>query len=506
MSTLVIRKLVGISFVVLYVLFGIPLWYKLTTIYRAPLPNAYIESLHSNKFQDIHISIPVYVRSSTYKFPDVHDAIQVQVNHLLNSKKQHIPWSLEILPIVDLPSETDHTNYHLVDLILDQTVGFTIAPDKKETVVYFDDESVVSNDLPYYVAQTLVEHTFSMELDAFAKEDISSNGNNNVAINYSPNIHLSLTLLDGDGTPIDWQIDSTLKAQLTPFRKFFSSMVNFTVDSSVINFNDLNLHSLGNSNTSNWNDLSHIIDLSDLSSMTYYSENVALNLAIVFPGNETNPQGLDFIKGTNNPSDLNDNWQSYTVPQWGVLIINKYPLKPNTVLDEVYLTPIMHKFMADLFYLLGMTTSSSEELLAPYVAIDSFKRVVILQNLAKAVDSLWSLVKLTERFQQMTIPKTVLEDVTKALETRLNIIEILNNVTKGSENDWNEALRLSNELVKFAEEAFFNGEMLQQNFFPQEHKLAVYLPLLGPLSVVVFFGLLTVMKEVEDTLDEKKTK
>ena len=85
-----LRKYVGLCFLACYFLLGVPLWYKLTNIYRAPLPVEYIKSLHENKFQDVHLVIPVYIKSDTYRFPDIHNAVQIQVNHLLNSKKQYV--------------------------------------------------------------------------------------------------------------------------------------------------------------------------------------------------------------------------------------------------------------------------------------------------------------------------------------------------------------------------------------------------------------------------------
>ncbi|QID83746.1 GPI transamidase component [Saccharomyces pastorianus] len=501
MSNANLRKWVGFCFIAIYLFVGVPLWYKLTTVYRASLPINYIESLQNDKFQDIHLVIPVYVKSDTYRFPDIHDAVQVQVNHLLNSKEQRVPWSLQILPYNETVQklEDKDNQFHVVTLMLDEFIGYTSAYDTKETVVYYDDAAVLSNDLPFFVAQTLVEHTFQLEWTHLNKtnEDVSTN--NQVAISYDPNIHLSITLLSGDGSPVAWEIEPTLTDYFSPFRKFLSPLVNFTVDSSIVYHNDLNLHSLnGSSANVTWFDLSHTIDLSELSSMTYYPEDSALNLAIVFPSVSSTPNGLAFVNGTQIANSVIAlDWNSYLVPQWGVIIINKNPLQPNSVISEDYLEPMMYRFSTDIFQLLGLT-EGSQELLSPYITIDSFKRLTILQNLDKAIETLWSLVKLTQQFQGMSIPREVSDNVVEALDLRLEIIDLLNGPEKGGDIVWNNALRLSNELVKLCEKAFFNGEMVQQNFFPQEHMIAVYLPLLGPISAVLFFGFYNVMKEKND--------
>ena len=45
-----------------------------------------------------------------------------------------------------------------------------------------------------------------------------------------------------------------------------------------------------------------------------------------------------------------------------------------------------------------------------------------------------------------------------------------------------------------AEKAFFEKSMVGQLYFPDEHKIAVYLPLLGPVGVPLVMGLLNEIK------------
>lgn len=495
MSTLGLRKAVAIWFFAVYVFVGVPLWYKLTTIYRAPLPIEHIRSMHENPHTDLHLVIPVYVKSDTYNFPDVHDAIQVQVNELLKSKKGPLTWSLQVLPFESWVSEESD---YVVTLALDNFIGYTIPYDSKETIVFFNDESVVANDIPFFVAQTLIEHTFGLEWQHFSEsKDVIKETNNNMAISYTPNVHLSISLLTGDGRPVAWDIVPTLEQYFTPLRRFISPLVNFTVDTGIVYYNDLKLGSLSGSDTASWQDLSHTVDLSELSSMNYYSERTVLNLAIVFPGHSAG--NLSFINSTSK-----HDWQSFLVPQWGVLVINKSPLPDSTRLTKDYLTPIIYKFSRELFQLLGLATQAAD-LSTPYVTIDSFKRLMIIRNLDESTETLWSLVKLVEQFPQMAVPEEVLVNVRKALDLRLQVAELINDPFKGGDAVWNQALLLSNELFRVCEDAFFHKEMVQQNFFPQEHKIAVYLPLLGPLTVIMLSGLVNAFKrkQKEESSAEK---
>ena len=524
-ATLKLRKSVALVFLALYVFIGIPLWYKLTTIYRATLPIEYIQFLHNDKFKEIHLTIPVFIKSDTYRFPDIHDAVQIQVNYLLRSKRQYVDWSLEIFPYNETLIETEYNvnggNYHVVDLVLDEFVGYNLPFDSMVTTVYFNDESVASNDLPFFIAQVLVEHTFQIEWNLWTLKPGQMEPNkykgddniNNFAINYDPNVHLSIHLLNGNGNPVSWEIGKSLTTILTPFRELISPLYNFTVDTQIVYFDDLNLNQLSKIENPTWHDLSHIIDLSELSTNNYFVEQNSINLVIVFPSKENDSYGLNFLNNNNNTSE----WGSFIVPRWGTLIVNKLPLEANSLITEEYLNLILLKFIKDLFSLLGISNNNNNnnmsdtydddfEYTSPYLFIDSLKRIRIIENLNKSVDTLWSLVKLTEQFKQMAVPKEVLQDLTDALDTRLELIDLLNNPSKGSDIDWSKGLIMSNQIVKNCERAFFHGEMLQQNFFPQEHKLAVYLPLLGPLTVVIVSGLKAVFKEPQEDDQELSKK
>jgi phosphatidylinositol glycan class S len=47
-----------------------------------------------------------------------------------------------------------------------------------------------------------------------------------------------------------------------------------------------------------------------------------------------------------------------------------------------------------------------------------------------------------------------------------------------------------------AERSFFEKSMVGQVYFPDEHKVAVYLPLLGPIGVPLVVGLMKELKRM----------
>jgi phosphatidylinositol glycan class S len=54
-----------------------------------------------------------------------------------------------------------------------------------------------------------------------------------------------------------------------------------------------------------------------------------------------------------------------------------------------------------------------------------------------------------------------------------------------------------------AERAFFEKSMVGQLYFPDEHKIAVYLPLLGPVGVPLVLGL---VNEIKNWIKRRKQK
>ena len=55
-----------------------------------------------------------------------------------------------------------------------------------------------------------------------------------------------------------------------------------------------------------------------------------------------------------------------------------------------------------------------------------------------------------------------------------------------------------------AEKAFFERTMVAQVYFPEEHKIAVYLPLMGPVGVPLVMGALRVLKDAVQALKARR--
>lgn len=469
------RQFVVLSVVALYLFIGFPLWFKLTEIYRAPLPSKFITTLQKYPNADLKIQREVFVKvTDNLKFPDLAEAAQIQIDHELArlnedpNERLIVDWNVTLR----LDGEPGPDDY-LLELEVGEGEGIAVDPAKRQTSLFYTLGSVKSNDLPYFVTQTVLYHIFSSEIKSFK---VKNQRKDITAINYSPTVHLSFKLLTGDGNTVNWEIAEALDALFEPVVDLFRDYVNFTIDSEIKYYTELNLPN--ETDVIRLNDLSTIVDFSEWDISANMFNYPTLNFVLYYPSPSVSPINFDFDPSKN----------AFLIPQWGSIILQPEALEPNTVLSVDELVPMLEKFTSELFRLLGLPKHPK----TPAIRLDALKVNTIISNLMRATDSLSSLLKLSKSLPNMSIPKTVLDNVKKALEARERAVEKVN-----YEKDWDGALLESNKMLQFSEKAFFDREMVQQNFFPQEHKIAVYLPLLGPLSIVIFIGLLRILQELK---------
>ena len=73
-----------------------------------------------------------------------------------------------------------------------------------------------------------------------------------------------------------------------------------------------------------------------------------------------------------------------------------------------------------------------------------------------------------------------------------------------SESKWTDAVRYASIAYQDSEKAFFDKSMVGQVYFPDEHRVAVYLPLLGPIGVPLLVGLVRELKVLVTIFKQKR--
>lgn len=109
-----------------------------------------------------------------------------------------------------------------------------------------------------------------------------------------------------------------------------------------------------------------------------------------------------------------------------------------------------------------------------------------------------SLARLTESLPQIPIPATVATSVSTTLSHLSSACDHLRH------GQFQAALASARVAEAEAERSFFEKSMVGQMYFPDEHKVAVYLPLLGPVGVPLIVGLLKEVKKVVSAWKERR--
>ncbi len=232
-------------------------------------------------------------------------------------------------------------------------------------------------------------------------------------------------------------------------------------------------------------DLSTFINSVDWSLSSMYSY-PTLNFILYIPPSDLSPMAI-----------INSTTNSFLIPQWGgVKILNIPQIQNQTILTKNDLEPVLEIFASQLLKLLGIPQNPKP----PTVRIDFMTRYYACKTLQRAASSLNSLVRLTISLPGIAIPKSVQNSVANSIS------HIDSTFKYFAKNDYNSAIKESGFALDEAEKAFFEKMMVQQNFFPQEHKMAVYVPLLGPVGIVLFSGLARIKMELKGKKGEKDKK
>jgi phosphatidylinositol glycan class S len=296
-----------------------------------------------------------------------------------------------------------------------------------------------SSSLATFIANTLRQ----MFAEALAKWTTRS-------LKYARTYHLTFSLFTASATPSSWAIEAALEEYMKPLLDSFSSISNFTIDTQV----QLYAAPGVGGNVLKKEDLSGFINAAEWPLSPSIGGAPTINF-ILYAGD----------------MEVEGGAKSWLIPQWGGVVIQ------NDITD---LRPAMLTFSNQLIALLGAPETGSLPL-----RLMTLVRVRSAGLLLKASGTMGSLARLTLELKSISIPRSVADGVDTTLAHLRKACDGLGG-KEGLEN-----ARIAEEA---AEKAFFEKSMVGQVYFPDEHKVAVYLPLLGPIGVPLVMG---VIKEVK---------
>lgn len=314
----------------------------------------------------------------------------------------------------------------------------------------------------------------------------------NRAFKYAANYHLTFSLFSGSATPSAWDVKVALDEYLAPFLESFSSISTFTVDTQVQIYASLSpsLHGPQLDESSNqWtllrSDLSAFINAAEWPLSPSIGVGPTINFVLYVPSKAQTPLVIQETRGT-----------SWLIPQWGgVQILNRDSQSNISTLTQEDLEPIMRTFMDQLDSLLGLPRSP----LSLPVRLSSLTRERAASLMLSASSTLGALARLSLKLQSIAIPNNVAESVGKTIQ---HLEAACSNLHAGQ---FDSALKNARTAEAEAEQAFFEPSMVGQVYFPDEHKVAVYVPLLGPMAVPVIMAALKEIKKWRQSRSGKKS-
>lgn len=468
-----------IAYVVLFVLtLGFPLYYGTTKVDRADLPIAEIDSLSSQLLDKINIKIPVNIISEVELSNDFFGALGYEIRETISSRYPLLTnlWELDVQEY--LSDKQDGYKVNIKKKVAGEV--FYAYPDRKEVDVFVDNVSMAAST----VKGVLLDEIFDSETAEISSLMTGEKLNVRDAIPQSDVTNIVFSLLVEDGKPAIWEVQEVIK-QFDSVIESLNHISKFQVSTQIQYYSALTHEPLSLINDESKyivaeEDLSTFINYGDWN-INNYDVHPTINFLVFFPKcNYENKQLLVQNSATN----------SFLVPQWGgVHIFNKnFPilrLKDPITITQSELEPVFEVFTVQLLKLLG----ASDKPHAPIAKIDTLTRLKALHNLKRSLDNLKSLVKVTDSLSDISIPDKTKVYVAECISEVEKSINMLNNQL------YENATVASVRALLLSDSAFFDKEMVQQAYFPSEHKLAVFLPLLGPIGSIVTLSLIKLVKE-----------
>lgn len=304
------------------------------------------------------------------------------------------------------------------------------------------------------------------------------------ALKYAPTYHLTFSLFTPTSLPSAWDIEAAMKQYATPLLESFSTISNFTVDTQVqlyASFSPSIRQPEYDEQLKAWTlrkeDLSGFINAAEWPLSPSIGKGPTVNFILYVPDQNQSPL---LVK--------ENGAKSWLVPQWGGIVIlnpssDKVANPPSTLTKED-LAPVMQTFSNQLVSLLGLPQTPASLPLR----LSTLTRVRAASLIFSASSTLGALAQVYQKLPSIPVPDSVAKSVDLTLA---NLQAACDQLRDGR---FQGALEHARIAEGEAEKAFFERSMVGQVYFPDEHKVAVYLPLLGPVAVPLLMAALKELK------------
>ncbi|EXJ95969.1 hypothetical protein A1O1_01094 [Capronia coronata CBS 617.96] len=530
-----LRTKIVLSFWAVILLLGFPTWWQTTSIYRADLPLQdmlnWAEGLNTPTSIPLHIWVSApnlpcpdaqrIVRETQQalddlnEYPTLHQRLYL-VNWWSTGKDNKEEKGTPSTSCGENPSSPDLGDPALRVLLEPAKDGFAFELDPviAKAVVYIPrtDANNVSKRLAENLHELFKEEQVAAALQTVALASHTQNAQAflrsqpydvvtriekqiNRAYKSSSEFHLTFSLFTAGGVPSSWDVQDALSKHIQPLVQALSNTSEFDITTQIQLYSSYSpaIQPVTKEGMEGaflqQKDLTAFVNAAEWPLAPSIGDGPTINFILYVPVQDEIPLKIDGVEGT-----------SWLIPQWGGIQITNPPLQPDPMTGGMSLPAHLagellrqpfETFSSQLLSLLGVPQANqSGKLLPLQLRLDAYKRFSTLTLYLKAASSLGSLARLAQRLSNIPIQKHVAELVDDAI----------GNLTAAEhaflESRWDAALIHSRIAYRDSEKAFFDKSMVGQVYFPDEHKVAVYLPLLGPIGVPLLVGLLREIKRL----------
>ncbi|KAK3320362.1 phosphatidylinositol-glycan biosynthesis class S protein [Cercophora scortea] len=495
------RTWVILSFWLVVVCLGLPIWWKTTTIYRANLPLDEMLEWADGKACRPVFPLRIAIQADSLHEQEAQNLLRLTqhaLDDLNDFSGHHLRLQLSPPPANDddKPNQNGDDTALTIRLVPGEATTATLDPYAPILDITYPPNTIPSatsssSSLAAYVANQL-RSTFAEEqaiisyllstnsmpsehrpqgLTPEAAESLSKRTTR--SLKYAPTYHLTFSLLTSGPLPSSWDIEAAIDEYMKPVLDVLSPIHNFTIDTQVQLYATPGVQN----QVLNKEDLSSFVNAAEWPLSPSIGGAPTVNF-ILFIGNQTigNPAELAESHNPDNESTASPSW---LIPQWGTVYLLSLPHDTTHVSVSTLKQPLL-TFTSHLLSLTGTPQSGSLPL-----RLSTLSRIRSADLLLRASSTLGSLARLSLALPSISIPSSVADGVSKTMAHLRLACETLGGA---------EGLEHARIAEAEAERAFFEKSMVGQLYFPDEHKIAVYLPLLGPVGVPLVMGLLNEIK------------
>ena len=326
-----------------------------------------------------------------------------------------------------------------------------------------------------------------------------------------------------------WDIEGATETYLRPLVDRLAPFVRLRVDSQVLYYVTLPMRPHFDAANSRYfltpADLPHIVNPIEGKLVSHTSPCPIMNFLVYVPPPDHSP--LFIVDEAGNPVESN----AFISARWGGMMIVNPPAVPPLLTDGTTTTsasptvvsldvhPMMEVFLSQIRSLLHFDSrpSSSEResgaaggvvgnlvvdepLDAAFTdwELDAWLRRRGLENVATSAATLKSLSDLLDKVQNIVINDEIGREVETALRSCQRAIEAL------SRNRLADAYVASKEALDSSEKAFFDPSLLENLYFPDDQKFAIYMPLFLPIGLPIATSLVGAFQWVRTLKNRKK--